>query len=942
MEMILQLLIAAFVPVVLTIIFYLLIEKTKFANCSKATQQIIIGIAFGLAAVLATEKGVDVGGATANARDAAPLCAGLIFGGPAGIIAGVIGGVERFFATYWGAGAYSQIACSISTIIAGFFAAILRKKLFDNKPPMPFFGFAIAIIMEAFHLSLLFVTHIEDSTTAFGIIKIVTIPMILVNAVAVLLSIFIITLLSGIRSAKEKSTILTISQKVQKQMLVCVIFAYLLTTVFVYFLQTSSASKEMNNLLSQNIVDVKQEIDDRCDADILEVTRKIAKVIDSGDYESLEKLAKIYDVTEINIVSNTGVILDSTYNRFIGYDMTNEDQGINFVSQMEWANEYVAPLQTIAFDIKNTDFARKYAGVSLAASGFVQVGYDSEKFHTDIYNQIKDIAYNRHVGEDGYVLIANKSTIVSSTDNAQTKYLFEYGISGIQEKQTNTRYTASVNGVESYWMYDTVEEYYIITVIPKESGFFFRDLATYVNSFMEILVFATLFILIYLLIKKLVVDNIRKVNNDLEKIIGGDLSVQVDVRSSFEFASLSDDINSTVGTLKDYIEQAKSRIDAELEYAKNIQASSLPSHFPPYPTFSEFDIYATMNAAKEVGGDFYDFYMLNDRYLAFTVADVSGKGIPGALFMMRSKTMLKNLAEAGYTIDEILTKANTKLNEGNEAGMFVTCWMGILDVTNGHVTYSNAGHNPPLLAIENKKFEYLRCKPGFVLAGLDGVKYKPFELDLKPGDRIYLYTDGVTEATNAEKQLYGEDRLVNFLNKNYNLKATDMLPALKKDIDEFVGEAEQFDDITMVMLDYYGPNNQMVEKQFEADDKELDNAFEFLETELEKHDVSMKTITQIKLAFEEAFVNVAHYAYSPETKGNIKVEIGIVNDIATFKITDSGKAFDPIKAKDPDITLSAEERNIGGLGILMVKKLMDSVRYEYKDSQNILTMIKRI
>ena len=280
------------------------------------------------------------------------------------------------------------------------------------------------------------------------------------------------------------------------------------------------------------------------------------------------------------------------------------------------------------------------------------------------------------------------------------------------------------------------------------------------------------------------------------------MNVTVDVRSNEEFASLSDDINSTVDTLKKYIAEAAARIDKELEFARSIQSSSLPSVFPPFPKEDSFDIFAQMYTAKEVGGDFYDFYMLNDHQVAFVVADVSGKGIPAAMFMMRAKTSIKDLAEGGLDAGSIFSKANNSLCENNEAGMFVTAWIGILDLRTGIVKFANAGHNPPLVKKANGEFVYMKSRAGLVLAGMEDIPYREQEMQLEPGDRIFLYTDGVTEANDIDGKLYGEDRLENFINSVKEENAETVLNAIKGDIDLFAAEAPQFDDITMLMLDF--------------------------------------------------------------------------------------------------------------------------------------------
>jgi len=321
---------------------------------------------------------------------------------------------------------------------------------------------------------------------------------------------------------------------------------------------------------------------------------------------------------------------------------------------------------------------------------------------------------------------------------------------------------------------------------------------------MQIMVFAALFILIFILVKRLVVNNIYQINSSLSAITEGKLDTVVNVRSHVEFDDLSNDINTTVDTLKRYIADAAARIDAELAFAKAIQHSALPSVFPPYPGRKEFAIHAAMFTAKEVGGDFYDFYFVDEDTLAFLIADVSGKGIPAAMFMMQSKTLLKSFAESGMPIEQVFTTANEKLCEGNEAGMFVTAWMGLLNVKTGLVTFANAGHNPPLVRQADGSFAFHKTRAGFVLAGMEGIRYRKFELQLAPGDTICLYTDGVTEATNAEEQLYGDERLQNLLNRQQGASAQAICEAIKADVDAFVGEAEQFDDITMLCLNYAG------------------------------------------------------------------------------------------------------------------------------------------
>jgi len=321
---------------------------------------------------------------------------------------------------------------------------------------------------------------------------------------------------------------------------------------------------------------------------------------------------------------------------------------------------------------------------------------------------------------------------------------------------------------------------------------------------MMVVIFMALFGIIYYLLKRQIVDNIRKINGSLAEITGGNLDTTVDVHSNEEFASLSDDINTTVNALKHHIEEAAARIDQELEFARSIQLSALNTVFPPYPHRKDFDIYARMDTAKEVGGDFYDFYLLNEDTLGILIADVSGKGIPAAMMMMQAKTLISSLANSGINVDEVFTRANDTLCEHNDANMFVTAWMGILNLRTGLMTYVNAGHNPPLMRRNDGQFAYLKSPAGFVLAGWEGFQYRRQELQLAPGDQLYLYTDGVTEATDLQESLFGEEKLLAALNEYEGNEPQAMCDKVKQDVDRFVGEAPQFDDITMLSLTYKG------------------------------------------------------------------------------------------------------------------------------------------
>lgn len=793
-----KLLISAFCNAALAVLLYVAERKTRYGKLPYKIRQLICGLLYGVIAVFSSTNlgGVDVGGAIMNVRDAAPLCAGLIFGVPAGLIAGIIGGVFRYIAVFWGlAGAYTQLACSISTVLAGIIAGLLRKFMFDNKKPTWIYGIGIAMITEVLHMLMIFFTNMNDVSTAFGFVKRCTVPMVIGNGVAVGLAVLLVCVIGKEKTEKHKSQ-KQISQTFQTWLLICIVVAFAFTSIFTSVLQTRMSETETESVIEINLRDVYQDIADASNENLLSKTEKISAEYLKG--ASVTELAKKYNVIEVNIIDENGIIINSNNRQYIGYDMSSGEQSAEFLVLLDGkTREYIQEYRPTSYD---NETLRKYGAKVLPDKGFLQVGYDASQFSDDIDAFVGKVAKNRHIGNEGFITVCDEDfNIVTEGSEHFGENLYTLGI-WIDTENTlpGEIFETDVNGVAHFLAYRFVEGYYIVGALPVTEAMFMKDVSVYVNIFMEIVIFAALFLLIYFLIKRIIIDNIRKINITLSQITNGNLDVTVDVRSNEEFASLSDDINSTVNTLKQYIADAAARIDKELEFAKQIQCSSLPTIFP---NRKEFDLFAEMITAKEVGGDFYDFYMVNENAVAFLIADVSGKGIPAAMFMMRAKAVIKDLAESGAEPSEVFTKANEKLCENNDAGMFVTAWLGILDLSTGVLKFANAGHNPPLVKRGNN-FEYLKDRSGMFLAGMEGLKYKKNEILLQPGDIVYLYTDGVTEATDANEELYGETRLLNFVKSIGDVDSENLCTLIKADVDKFVDGAPQFDDITMLCLEY--------------------------------------------------------------------------------------------------------------------------------------------
>ena len=792
---------AATLPVLLAIAFQLLEKRATWQSKPYAFKQGMIGICFGALAVLATEFGIPVNGAVLNVRNAAPVTAGLLFGWPAGVIAGMIGGVERWFATLWGVGEFTRLACTQGTILAGIVGAASRMWLLDNRKPGWFHGLAVGVTAEVLHMLMVFLTNTDDIQRAFQVVHQCAIPMIAANGLSVMVAVWLINHMNRPKDA-GKGKHEKIAQTFQRWLLICVMAAFAVTMLFTGRFQTQLSNATTDNLLRQSIADVEKSIVEALDTALLRITKQIERELpEKLDSTALQELADRYQVTDINVVNEQGVIVASNYEPFIGYDMAAGDQSAEFLLVLNSETSYVQSYQAISL---NSCILRKYAAVP-SKHGFVQVGYDAQRFQSEVLEQVQYAAHNRHIGQNGFVLICDENgVIISDNDDHIGETIDALGHDESRVFPVNQRFEASIHGELSYCMYAQSEGYYILSVLPAREALFSRDVAVYILAFMEVVVFASLFAHIYLLIKKLIVNNIQKINDALNLITHGNLKVTVNVRSNEEFSSLSDDINTTVSALRQLIDEAEKRIDQELELARQIQLSALPSVFPPYPNRKEIDLYACMFPAREVGGDFYDFYFTNENTLTLTIADVSGKGIPAAMFMMRAKALLKGYAEAGVSLAEAFTQANLQLLENNKTRMFLTAWSGSIDLITGRLSIVNAGHNPPLIRRKGEGFSYLKTARGLMLAASKRKGYQQEGIVLCPGDEIFLYTDGITEAMNAQKEFYGEERLLHLLNTLGDLPVEEVCARVKADVFEFVGDVPQFDDITMLGFRYMG------------------------------------------------------------------------------------------------------------------------------------------
>lgn len=671
--------------------------------------QFVVGLVFGAIAVFATETGPHVvDGGVLNVRDAAPLVAGLAFGAPAGVIAGVIGGAERWFCVAWGGGMTTRVACSLSTVIAGVAAASLRKTVFDGKRPAFVLALGVGITTEVLHMLLVLVTNMGDLALAFAYVESCSAAMVALNGLACGLA-----------------------------------------------------------LTGQG-----------------RLRRETARV--RPPYLANDLGVRIFAVILVAFVGMTAFTLSVT-----------------------------ARLSEASF-----------------------AGLDAT-----------------------YVML-------------------------------------------------------------------------YLMVFMEVIVTTALFIILFQLIRHRVVDNIKRIEGALAKIAAGKLDTRVDVTSHQEFSALSRDIDATVDVLRGCIDEAERRMEADLALAHEIQLSSLPSVFPPYPDRRDFDIYASMDAAREVGGDFYDFFMPDDHTLVFLVADVSGKGVPAALFMMKAKTELRSLIEGGLEIDAAMTEANTRLCRESGTEMFVTAWLGKLDLARGRLEYANAGHNPPLVRHAGGSCAFLRDeRPDLFLAGLEGVRYRRHVYEVAPGDRLFLYTDGVTEARSAQGPFYGNDRLRELLSDSDAPTPRALCEEVRGDVAAFATGAEQSDDITMLAVDIRAltGDNRIVTRPA-SDSVEL--VRDFLSSRLPRLGADARTVGRVMVCMDEVYSNICKYSGAKRAI----VDIARTGDGLVVGFADDGAPFDPTAAPEPDTSLPVEERPVGGLGIHLLRGMAKDMEYARTGETNVLTL----
>lgn len=603
---------------------------------------------------------------------------------------------------------------------------------------------------------------------------------------------------------------------------------------------------------------------------------------------------------------------------------------------------------------------------------------------------VNDAVLNTTIGESGYAFLINEKgqVMVSGAENGETAA--DASVNADLRESSNTALAEaardmvcggsglvrlSLDGREAYlayapleglgWSFVAVMDMEEVIAPAKKSQQSILALTDAVSMkqngairrtmclFLIIVLGAAVLIgTISILFTKKLTDPIRILTAEVAGIDGKNLDNRIRITTGDEVEELGNAFNSMTDQLQRYIGNLasvtaeKERIRTELSLASRIQADMLPDSCNAFRERGEFVLHASMTPAKEVGGDFYDFFLTDEEHLVFLIADVSGKGVPASLFMVVARTLLHSRITGNDSLAEAITEVNERLCAGNKNGMFVTAWIGVLTISTGELVYVNAGHNPPLLGNRRNGYEYIKERGGFVLAGMDGISYRQSSMKLRPGDTIFLYTDGVTEANDEDGNLFGEYRLQALMNRRMETEPERLAKAVWNDIQDFQGKAEQFDDITMLILCYRGSVSD--EKAPRCDKRSrftgtaelasLEAVQTFVEEALAKRAVPQKSIRRFLIASDEIFSNICRHSGAKE----FVVECGAEAEAAVLVFEDDGVEFDPLKKQKPDVSEPLERRREGGLGIYMVRNMMDEMTYERVDGRNRLIIRREI
>ena len=603
---------------------------------------------------------------------------------------------------------------------------------------------------------------------------------------------------------------------IRRWLFAVIMAAFFISLVGIIIVQSLYQREYSYQLIETYVEDVSQEVDDSFTHLIYDwavsFTEDMEKRYDDLDNDYLIRLVDLNReiLSEINIVDGNGIIVYSSCPEYVGWDIRSGKNASEFICLLQGEDYYEQGVRESEFSDKNQMI---YVGKAFSSrEGFIQYGVSYENYDNYVDETLSDVAKNRRIGFMGDIVICEENLeVIGSTDDKYNGMIFD-DPSILPEKEGEiVRSTYNLFGEKCYAVSTMIENHYIIGGFSIFEAAYGGNLDKVFIFLMNGLILFSILIVLSKTLDRHVISGIENINGSLARITGGDLEEKVSVKTSLEFTELSDGINQTVDRLKDMIAETEARIEEELETARSIQQTSLPNCTGFFRRNRYFELWADMETAKTVGGDFYDFYMLPDDILVVTMADVSDKGIPAAMFMMRAKTLMKSLAEDGLSVEAMAEAANKGLWENNEGSMFVTAWIGFIDLKTGKVRYVHAGHTCPVL-FGNREPVFIRQKRQMLMGGMPDVTYEDQEFVMEPGESLFLYTDGVTEAEREDEEQYGNDRLLSVLSgmneafeesteKNF---CEYVCNKVVEDVHAFAGEKPQSDDITVLCVRYKG------------------------------------------------------------------------------------------------------------------------------------------
>ncbi|MBP3820278.1 SpoIIE family protein phosphatase [bacterium] len=607
---------------------------------------------------------------------------------------------------------------------------------------------------------------------------------------------------------------------------------------------------------------------------------------------------------------------------------------INKKDNIEWSRPY--------YEKEGSDTVMITAGAGMYDNEGNLVGLSTVDW--EVNSVIKTISAIKP-SKNSFSLFANPSkdyVIVTNDPYLKDKALVGASLKNIpwyNDNLINVRYMTYQNKEFIPYVKILDNEMILIVCVPKNE--FLAKMFHSITIFCILLTFLALFLayIVYSGLRKNIMYPIGKLIYIANKISKGDNDIEIKIENPVEFEKLASTFDKMTRDIKN-ITKEKERINSELNIAKSIQISSLPSVFPPFPDRQEFDIYASMDTAKEVGGDFYDFYFMDENHIMFIIADVSGKGVPAALFMMTAKTLINNISQIVKDPSDIIEQINNKICASNKNGFFITLFAGIVDLRTGKMSCINCGHNPPLILTNDGKYKYMDLDQNVALGVFENMNFKIVDINLNPGDIILTYTDGVTEALNENDDMYGEDRLKDCLNKNKDItNIKDIINTIKNDVKQFSGSVSQSDDMTMLIFKYYGsenPNHKYCKVLANKDNYKV--FYEFIHNFCNEWKISEDISNKMDMCAEEIYANTEFYAYKNVHEGYIELYVTKEDNKIILEFRNNGVEYNPLKRSDPDITLPPEKRSLGGLGIYMIKQMSDEISYQYIDGINILKL----